>query len=274
MCGIRMIVAVLVAFGPGLLFPIALAADGGRFAPFVLETWQPHPFAGSQAETGVPLGLDVSERHALAMRQRQARSDRGTGGQASSGPRVAIRLGVHDLSVASLHQTDDRPEASNRSEHAVQPARAAFTLRARGLSPHGLVENDQRLRLNRQFALRPFARLRARRDRANRSGADAGIGTSRLFLVARETAANRAIPPFSGAQRYSLVLGADRFLAEAHANIIAGPGQAHRQDRLRAGLNFQEDDVTLFYGMTWFGQTRSSAPVGEVLGSFLLRLRF
>ncbi|WP_428928211.1 lipid A-modifier LpxR family protein [Marinibacterium sp. SX1] len=150
------------------------------------------------------------------------------------------------------------------------------------LRPTAVFEYGRRIVLGDNVTLRPFAEARLGDESLARLGADLLIGVpwggwdDGLPVRDSVTGHRYAVGP-GGGSGLSLVLGAD---SARVADSVYLPGTSPgailetRRDRLRAGVNYRQGDMAVFYGMTWLGPEFTDQPDPQVLGSLQLRLRF
>ncbi|MDX1780446.1 MAG: DUF2219 family protein [Thalassovita sp.] len=129
-----------------------------------------------------------------------------------------------------------------------------------------------------QAAVRPFLETRVGVETLLRAGADVTIGhIGDGELMVRD--------PVSG-QRYrtmnlaapgrSFVIGGDIARVTESAYLPASRGYAltDSRQRLRAGMHWQGENSSGFYGLTWLGQEFAGQDEGQIVGSIRLNLNF
>ncbi|MDQ7069230.1 MAG: DUF2219 family protein [Rhodobacterales bacterium] len=146
-----------------------------------------------------------------------------------------------------------------------------------GVHPTLVVESGRTFDIGGQASVRPFLEGRLGSETIVRAGFDISIGRiGRGELLVRD--------PVTG-QRYrtiqqpdtgvSFVLGAD--IAKV-ADSIYLPSARYSltpsRQRVRAGLHWQGDRASTFYGVTWLGEEFSGQSEGQILGSLRLNLDF
>ena len=127
--------------------------------------------------------------------------------------------------------------------------------------------------------LRPFIEAQAGLETFLRVGGDLVIGQlGRGDLMLRDGASGqrfRAIDGSPGAG-VSFVLGGD-FTQVFDSKLLPIGDDATLSDtrtRLRAGLHWQSEKASLFYGLSYLGREFEQQPEGQVLGSLSLNLKF
>lgn len=143
----------------------------------------------------------------------------------------------------------------------------------------GLVaEAGRTLALGDGAALRPFAEARAGDETLLRAGADLTFGgAGRDALWVRDPVTGQRYRSVEGtAQGLNFVLGGDMaYVADSiYLPESRGYELTSRRDRVRAGLFWQGDGASAFYGLTYLGREFESQPEGQLTGSVRLNLRF
>ncbi|MYM54996.1 lipid A-modifier LpxR family protein [Thalassovita mangrovi] len=146
-----------------------------------------------------------------------------------------------------------------------------------GVHPTFVMELGREYMLG-QAAFRPFVETRIGVETMLRAGADITIGQiGRGELLVRD--------PVSG-QRYrtmqnsapgrTFVIGADIAHVTDSAYLPASRGYAltDSRQRLRAGVHWQGEKSSGFYGVTWLGEEFEGQSEGQVVGSIRLNLDF
>lgn len=148
---------------------------------------------------------------------------------------------------------------------------------ANGVHPTFVMELGREYMLG-QAAFRPFVETRIGVETMLRAGADITIGQiGRGELLVRD--------PVSG-QRYrtmqnsapgrTFVIGADIAHVTDSAYLPASRGYTltDSRQRLRAGVHWQGEKSSGFYGVTWLGEEFEGQGEGQVVGSVRLNLNF
>ncbi len=127
------------------------------------------------------------------------------------------------------------------------------------------------------FHLMPFVEGQVGVETLVRAGADLRIGmagTEGLWL--RDVVTGQQYYAAAGAQGLSFTLGGDIAHVASSAYLPAGEPAVLEptRTRLRAGLTWQGESSTLFYGVTWLGKEFQGQAEGQVVGSLSLKFRF
>jgi outer membrane protein LpxR len=144
--------------------------------------------------------------------------------------------------------------------------------------PTAQAEFGRELSLGDSVRLRPFVEARAGDESLLRVGADLTIGSfGRGELMVRESITGqryRAVrDPVPGV---SFVVGGD--IAKVFSSVYLpgdrGYALSDTRDRLRAGIHWQGEDTSVFYGATWLGREFQGQPSSQVVGSIRLQFQF
>jgi outer membrane protein LpxR len=167
---------------------------------------------------------------------------------------------------STVHKWIDagEPDLSNQIEDNIYPTATFEVARSYGVS-----EN---------ISLRPFAEAIAGPETLMRVGADMVVGRlggDELFL--RDSGTGQLYQGTRSAEMgTSLVLGGDiayvadsKYLDEADGYVLTDSRQ-----RLRAGLRWQSENTTVFYGLTWLSEEFEAQSEGQTIGSLKLQLKF
>lgn len=146
--------------------------------------------------------------------------------------------------------------------------------------PTALIEIGRPVQISPRLRLRPFAEAQAGAETFLRVGGDLHFGrvgqrdfwmrdstTGHLYRAGNHDGANRG---FAG------VLGADIAYVADSAYLPSSDGYelTDLRYRLRAGVHWQGERSSVFYGLTWLGEEFASQPNGQIVGSVRLHLRF
>ncbi|MEM6620410.1 MAG: lipid A-modifier LpxR family protein [Pseudomonadota bacterium] len=131
----------------------------------------------------------------------------------------------------------------------------------------------------RNGILRPFAEAQAGLETYARVGVDWILGDNygRNFFL-RDTVTGHLMTNVRAGEGVSwgFVLGGDLAWV-AHSNLLPdgrGLDAKKARGRVRAGLAYEGEQSTFFYGLTYLGPEFEGQPEGQVTGSISLRLRF
>lgn len=127
-------------------------------------------------------------------------------------------------------------------------------------------------------SLRPFAEMRAGDETLARIGADFMFGSvGRSELLARESiTGQRYRVIYDSRPGYSLTVGADMAYVSDSVYLPESRGYqpSDRRDRVRAGVHWQGENASAFYGLTYLGREFAGQSEGQVTGSIRVKLRF
>ena len=125
---------------------------------------------------------------------------------------------------------------------------------------------------------RPFLAAEAGVETFVRAGADLMIGQfEQGALMLRDPATGQLYSGIKGdARGFGAVIGGDIAVMASSTYFPAGGAAQMRstRTRLRAGLQWQSDRTSVFYGATYLGPEYVGQPSGQVLGSLQIRVSF
>ncbi len=171
-----------------------------------------------------------------------------------------------------------------REVHKALDVRAPSQATLDGQIPNGLHltlvgEMGRDLALAPNIRLRPFVELRAGAETLARAGVDLTFGTlGRGGLMVREdiTGHRYGVIQGQGERGFSFLLGAD--LAKVSDSIYLpeedGFTLTENRDRLRAGVHWQGDGASAFYGISYLGEEFTGQSEGQVIGSLSIKMSF
>ncbi|SMH40274.1 lipid A-modifier LpxR family protein [Maritimibacter sp. HL-12] len=140
-------------------------------------------------------------------------------------------------------------------------------------------EAARRFRLSDHAVLRPFVEVQAGVESLARIGADLFIGPA--FdggLLLRDGTSGFAYRGLDagGQPGVSLVIGADTARVFSSALLPAADGYrlTPLRHRARAGVMFEGDRLSVFYGGAWLGREFAAQPRGQVSGVLQVNFRF
>lgn len=127
--------------------------------------------------------------------------------------------------------------------------------------------------------MRPFVEVQAGLETFVRLGGDLVIGQlGRDDLMLREAATGQRFRAIDGspAKGVSFVLGGD--ITQVFASKLLPIGDdatlSDTRTRMRAGVHWQGEKATVFYGLSYLGREFEEQPDGQVLGSLSLNMKF
>ncbi len=148
-----------------------------------------------------------------------------------------------------------------------------------GLHPTLVAEIGRDLALAPRLHLRPFLEGRAGAETMVRAGVDLTFGTVGMGeLLVRESVTGQRYRVISddAASGFSFLLGAD--IAHVSDSIYLpqedGFVLTDTRDRVRAGVHWQGEQTTAFYGLTYLGEEFEAQKEGQVVGSIHIKLSF
>lgn len=147
-----------------------------------------------------------------------------------------------------------------------------------GLHPTLVFEVGRTLDLSDRMSLRPFLEARAGAETMLRAGADLSIGSvGRGELLVRDPASGQRYRVIQNQdQGVSFVIGGDIAAVSDSIYLPAGEGYTltDSRNRLRAGVHWQGEASSVFYGLTWLGEEFTGQDEGQFVGSLRLNLDF
>lgn len=148
-----------------------------------------------------------------------------------------------------------------------------------GLHPTLVAEVGRDLSLTPRLHLRPFLEGRAGAETMVRAGVDltfGNVGIGELLVRESVTGHRYRVISDNSAPGFSFLLGAD--IAHVSDSIYLpeedGYALTYSRDRLRAGVHWQGDRATAFYGVTYLGEEFEAQREGQVVGSIHIKLSF
>ncbi len=147
-----------------------------------------------------------------------------------------------------------------------------------GFHPTVTLELGRTMTLSQGVELRPFVELQGGVETLARIGADlriGGIGDGELLLRDAITGQRYRVTD-AGNRGWAGVIGADIAHVEHSTYLPSSDGYVltDSRPRVRAGLHWQGEKSSVFYGVTWLGEEFTAQPEGQVMGSLRLNLEF
>jgi hypothetical protein len=146
------------------------------------------------------------------------------------------------------------------------------------IHPSVALEAGRVLPLGQSAALRPFVAVEAGAENLVRIGGEITFGEVwNGALMLRDTATGQRYAAVrSDATGFGAVLGGDLAYVQSSAWLpeSAGYRLTDVRARARAGLRWQGEKSTVFYGLTWLGREFVGQPAAQVLGSLSLDIKF
>jgi len=140
-------------------------------------------------------------------------------------------------------------------------------------------EIGQTFQVSDRVMLRPFAEAQAGVEGYVRIGGDMVLGSfGQGGLMLRDVTTGQRFAGISAIELpgTSFTLGGD-FAHVFNSEYLPSDGVAVLSDsrpRLRAGMNWQGEKSSFFYGGTWLGEEFEQQPESQVIGSLRLNLQF
>lgn len=147
-----------------------------------------------------------------------------------------------------------------------------------GIHPTAVAEFGRTFSIGDATELRPFVEVRAGAETMLRAGADLSIGrVGTGELQVRDPVSGQRYRTIQNPQEgMSFVVGGDIAKVEDSVFLPAGSGYvlSDSRKRLRAGLHWQGEKSSAFYGVTWLSEEFVGQGEGQMVGSLRLNLNF
>lgn len=147
-----------------------------------------------------------------------------------------------------------------------------------GIHPTAVMELGRTFSFGESTELRPFVEARAGAETMLRAGADLSIGrVGTGELLVRDPVSGQRYRTIQNAQSgMSFVLGGDIAKVDDSVFLPSADGYvlSDSRKRLRAGLHWQGESSSAFYGVTWLSEEFSGQGEGQMVGSLRLNLNF
>lgn len=148
-----------------------------------------------------------------------------------------------------------------------------------GFHPTVVGEIARDLMITPDVHLRPFLEGRAGAETLVRAGFDltfGGVGADDFMVRESTTGQRYRVVRGQGETGFSFLLGAD--IAHVADSIFLpesrGIALTPSRDRLRAGVHWQGEGASAFYGLTYLGEEFEAQSEGQVVGSVRINLSF
>lgn len=148
-----------------------------------------------------------------------------------------------------------------------------------GVHPTLLVEVGQPISLGSgDTQLRPFVEAQAGIETYVRAGMDVQFGAVGLrdLMVRDPVTGHRYRTVQDDTPGVSFVLGAD--MARVSSSVLLPESRGYQltdiRNRVRAGVHWQGEKNSAFYGLTWLGEEFEAQPEGQLVGSLRLNFEF
>ncbi|KEJ89720.1 lipid A-modifier LpxR family protein [Sulfitobacter donghicola] len=161
-----------------------------------------------------------------------------------------------------------------------QPSRVTLADQiSNGVHPTVVGELGRDLALAPRLNIRPFIEGRAGAETMLRAGIDLTFGSmGQGELLVRESVTGHRYRVISNDENggFSFLLGADIAHVEDSIYLPEDRGfvLTDSRDRLRAGVHWQGERASAFYGLTYLGEEFEAQKEGQVVGSIRINLSF
>jgi len=188
-------------------------------------------------------------------------------------------LGLDVAIIGPQTRLDQLQKGLHKIFGAPSPSDSVLALQiSNQFRPTFVGEIGRTFRVGERVDIRPFAELRAGDETLARVGADLSFGSiGRGELLSRESiTGQRYRVIYDAAPSFSFVLGGD--LAYVSDSVYLPESQGYQlsdhRDRLRAGVHWQGENASAFYGLTYLSEEFAAQSEGQVVGSIRVKLRF
>lgn len=188
-------------------------------------------------------------------------------------------LGVDLVFIGPQTRLDQLHKGLHKLFGKPEPSDAVLALQIPNkIRPTVVAEAGRTFNASQMVDIRPFAEFRAGDETLARIGADLTFGTvTKGELLSRESiTGQRYRLIYRSAPGFSFVVGGDVayvsdsvYLPEDRGYQLTG-----RRDRARAGMHWQGENASAFYGLTYLGREFEAQTEGQLTGSVRLKLRF
>jgi hypothetical protein len=148
-----------------------------------------------------------------------------------------------------------------------------------GIHPTIVAELARDLKLAPRLHLRPFIEGRAGAETMVRAGADltfGGLGDGELLVRESVTGHRYRVIGNEDAGGFSFLVGAD--IAHVSSSIYLPEDRGYEltdtRDRVRAGVHWQGDSASAFYGLTYLSEEFKAQDGNQIVGSIRINLSF
>lgn len=159
-----------------------------------------------------------------------------------------------------------------------QPSSGTLDNQITGLFPTVVAEIGRDLSVTPNVNIRPFLEGRAGAETMVRAGFDLTFGSvGRDELLVRESVTGHRyrVVKNEDVTGFSLLVGADiAHVASSEYLPDDGYQLINSRDRLRAGVQWQGERASAFYGLTYLGEEFEAQTDGQLVGSISINLSF
>ncbi len=188
-------------------------------------------------------------------------------------------LGLDVAIIGPQTRLDQLQKSLHKLFSGTTPSDAVLALQIPNtFRPTFVGEIGRTFRVSETVDIRPFAELRVGDETLARVGADISFGTiGRGELLSRESiTGQRYRVIYDSAPSFSFVVGGDVAYVSDSVYLPQDRGYqlTDRRDRLRAGIHWQGENASAFYGVTYLSEEFTAQSAGQVVGSIRVKLRF
>ncbi|KIN71337.1 DUF2219 domain containing protein [Sulfitobacter guttiformis KCTC 32187] len=213
-------------------------------------------------------------------------SDRPYAGSVSIGAHTHFKWGGFDTSLGGdlvLSGSGTGLGSFQRGLHKVlgvqRPSDSTLDAQISGIHPTVVGEIAREVVLGSAVRMRPFLEGRAGAETLVRAGVDLTFGRSgQGDMMVRESVTGQRYRVVTAAQNngFAFLLGADIAHVADSIYLPTGNGAelAESRDRLRAGVQWQGERASAFYGLTYMGEEFEAQSEGQLVGSIRINLSF
>ncbi len=144
--------------------------------------------------------------------------------------------------------------------------------------PAVVLEAGREYNLTGQARVRPFVEGKAGVETLVRAGVDLTFGSVGMqeLLVRDAVTGHRYRTIQKDVPGVSVVLGADvaKVFDSVYLPASGGHSLTDARARVRAGVHWQGEQSSVFYGITWLGEEFAGQGEGQLVGALRLKLRF
>jgi len=192
---------------------------------------------------------------------------------------IEYALGIDVVAIGPQTRLDQLHKGLHSMFGKPEPSDAVLALQiGNTIRPTLVAEAGRTFSLSQSLDVRPFAEFRAGDETLGRIGADFTFGTvTRGELMSRESiTGQRYRLIYRSAPGFSFVAGGDMAYVSDSVYLPEDRGYqlTSRRDRARAGVHWQGENASAFYGLTYLGREFEQQPEGQVAGSIRIKLRF
>lgn len=192
---------------------------------------------------------------------------------------LELALGMDLVMIGPQTHLDQLHKGLHKMFGKPEPSDAVLALQiGNQFRPTAVAELGQSFTIGQRLDVRPFVEARAGDETLIRVGADLTIGSvGQGELLSRDSiTGQRYRVIYRSDPGFSFVIGGDMAYVADSVYLPEDRGYqlTDRRDRLRAGVHWQGEKASGFYGLTYLGREFSGQSEGQVTGSVRIKLRF